>query len=34
MKHGESYVDDKLVYKLYIWVFFEIIFGKEKEALI
>ncbi len=25
--------NDKLVYKVCIWVLFEIIFGKEKEAL-
>ncbi len=25
--------NDKLVYNVYIWVFFKIIFGKEKEAL-
>ncbi len=33
MKYGESDVDDKSVYKVYIWVLLGIIFGKEKEAL-
>ncbi len=34
MKHGESDVKYKLVYKLHIWVFLGSIFGKENEALI
>ncbi len=34
MTHRESDLEWQIVYKVYIWVLFRIIFGKEKEALV